>query len=99
MNWFEFLLWALAGSALALLFLIMQRWTVKKVHPDKVKGSKRLVIGGAVLRWILFSLLAMLALVYSYAATFIVFFAFMGTRMFLLFVINKRSFFESRTTT
>jgi hypothetical protein len=99
MKWLIYLLWASAGSALALLFLCMQRWTVARVHPDRAKHSKQLVIGGAILRWFLFSLLIFLALQHSFTAMFFGFAAFITTRTILLFGISRVSLFGSKETT
>ena len=88
MKWIQLMIWGFAGSGLAALSLAMQQWTVIKIQPDRVKSSKRLVIGGAILRWILFSLFIFLALRYSLAAMFLLFVTFMTTRMILLFSIS-----------
>ena len=85
MKWMGFLLWLFVGAALAAFFLLMQRWTVKRIQPSQLKQSKRLVIGGAILRWGLFSLISILALQQAIASMFIVFIAFMTTRLILVF--------------
>ncbi len=91
MNCMRLLVWALAGSSLAILFLLIQHWTVKLIQPQQLKRSKSLVIGGAILRWLLFSLLIILALQHTFVAMFVTFITFMITRTFLLFSISHFS--------
>lgn len=85
MKWMGYLLWLIVGAALAAFFLFMQRWTVKRIQPNQLKQSKRLVIGGAILRWFLFTLISILALYHTLTSMFIVFIAFMTTRLILVF--------------
>jgi hypothetical protein len=84
MNWIVLIFWAAAGFLLALVFLLMQLWSVNKINPDRKKQSKRLVIGGAILRWIAFSVLIIFALQQSFSTTLVAFIAFMITRTLLL---------------
>lgn len=91
--------WCGAGFALALFFLFMQQWTVNHISPDNQKQGKWLVIGGAVIRWISFSLLAILALQHSHAAVLAVFFTFMSARMLLLVLISRTFSAKPNTTT
>ena len=62
MTWVSFLAWGCAGAALAIFFLISQRWTVNRITPRQVKQAKWIVIGGAFIRWLIFALLIILAL-------------------------------------
>ena len=91
MNWIQLLIWTLAGSGLAALFLAMQLWTIRHLNPDRRKSSKRLVIGGTILRWLLFSILIFLALLQSFLIALVAFLAFMITRLFLVFSISQTS--------
>ena len=88
MKWIQLMIWAFAGSGLAAFSLAMQQWTVNKIHPDHVKTSKRLVIGGAILRWLLFSFLIFLAFQNSLAAMLSFSITFITTRMILLFSLS-----------
>ena len=99
MNWMFLLLWGFGGCALSVLFLGMQHWTVRRIKPQQVKKSKRLVIGGAVIRWILFSLMIILALQDSLAAMFVVFITFMVARLLLVFTISQKSLSLPEKTT
>jgi len=94
-----FISWCGAGFALALLFLIMQRWTVNHISPDKLKQGKWLAIGGAMIRWISFSLLVILALQQSHLAALVVFFTFMTSRMLLLMIITRSFTAKPNSTT
>ena len=89
MNWIALLLWGLGGCALSAIFLLMQHWSVWRISPEDVKRSKRLVIGGAILRWFLFSLLIIFALKHSFAAMFVVFITFMAARVIFLFSFSQ----------
>lgn len=91
MRWMGYLLWLMAGAALAVFFLLMQRWTVNRIQPNQVKRSKRLVIGGAILRWFLFTLISLLALQHALSSMFIVFIAFMTTLLILVFSTTQVS--------
>lgn len=83
------LIWGVAGCLLAVLFLLIQQWTIRRIDPQQVKRSKGLVIGGTVLRWFLFSLLIFFTLRNTYTATFITFITFMITRTLLLFLVSR----------
>jgi len=51
------LLWITLGAGTAFIVLKSQWWSVIVIHPDKVRSSKRLVVGGAIIRWILISII------------------------------------------
>jgi hypothetical protein len=84
MKIFLHIIWALTGTGLAFLFLIMQRWTAMIINPEHPHRSQLLVIGGAFIRWILIFFVLMLALSYSLPAMFMAFSLFMITRLYLL---------------
>ncbi len=98
MKWMVLLFWALAGLFLAVVFLLMQRWTVNTIQPDRRKGSKRLVIGGAFLRWCLFSTMMIFALQNGLAAGLSAFFSFMTTRLILLYLVSRLPLPQSKET-
>ena len=89
MIWLSYLAWGIAGFALAILFLIMQRWTVNRITPTHVNQGKWLVIGGAVIRWLIFALLIILALRQAFTAALTVFISFLFTRMVILVSISQ----------
>jgi hypothetical protein len=84
MKIFLHIIWALTGTGLAYLFLIMQRWTAMIITPEHPRRSQWLVLGGAFIRWILIFFVLMLALSYSLTALFMAFCMFMITRLYLL---------------
>lgn len=90
MSVIEYPLWLLLGSGAALLFLGMQKWSVKYVTPEKPRASKFLVLGGAVLRWMMVALILMLALTRSPLAALIAFAAFMIARLVILAIWEKQ---------
>ena len=77
-------LWAVAGVGLALIFTKTQSWSVKLIHPERAKLSKGLIIGGAILRWMLIFLTFLFALTDSLTALLIVFIVFMSSRVLIL---------------
>jgi hypothetical protein len=77
--------WLIFGLILAYLFLLTQRWSVRIISPHKPKLSKLLIIGGAVLRWVLIFLALLWALSSSIMAMFLVFTVFMISRLIILF--------------
>jgi hypothetical protein len=78
-------LWLIFGASLAFIFLKTQSWSVKVITPNQPKLSKLLIIGGAVIRWVLVFLALMFALSFSLTALFLVFIVFMVTRLLILF--------------
>lgn len=77
-------LWMIAGIGLAFIFLKSQSWSVKFIHPEHVKLSKWLVVGGAFLRWALAFLVFLFALADSLMALLVVFCTFMLSRLIIL---------------
>lgn len=90
MTVFEWPLWILLGAGAALLFLSTQKWSVKQITPDKPAASMFLILGGAVLRWIMIALVLVLALMRSPVAALLVFAAFMIARLVILIIWEKQ---------
>ena len=80
-----YVFWLVFGIGLAFIFLKSQSWSVKKIHPLRPGLSKFLIIGGAVIRWIIVFLGLFWSLSFSLSAMFLVFTVFMIARLFLLF--------------
>ncbi len=81
--------WALIGSVLAVLFIKSQNWSVTRIDPDKQRFSMFIVLGGAVLRWLLFSLALILSLNHSIGSAIGLFTTFIFVRLIILFKSNK----------
>ncbi len=90
MTFLQWMLWILVGAATAYAFLKMQSWSVRLISPEKPAMSSSLVIGGAVLRWILIFLLLALALQQSILAALVLFGTFMIVRLILLFFLKTQ---------
>lgn len=84
MNILIYLVWAGVGAGLAFLYLMVQRWSAQLIHPAYPKLSKWLVVGGAVIRWIVVFSILLIALSVSIIAMLIVFLAFMTARLLIL---------------
>lgn len=82
-------LWAIIGIGLAFLFLKTQRWSVFAIHPSKPKTSKWLIIGGAVIRWVIIGLIFFAVGSFSIMALLVVFFSFLISRLLILDVWQK----------
>lgn len=91
MNLLMYLIWSLIGSGLAFLFLISQRWSVEKINPDRHRFSTSLVVGGAILRWLVISIFFLLALSYHITALLTVFGTFMIFRLIILFMVSNKT--------
>ena len=85
MSVISYFIWILVGTGLAMLFLQSQYWSVKIIEPTRARQSKWIILGGAVLRWVVVFLVLMVALSYSYTALLVVFVAFLITRMIVVF--------------
>ena len=83
-------LWIISGFGLALIFFLSQHWTVRVIDPDHIKLSKWLVIGGAFIRWTLFSLVFIAAISSSIGALLIVFVAFLLFRLLILYFWQRQ---------
>ncbi len=78
------LLWVLVGVISALLFLKSLEWSVGYIHPERRRKSIRLIIGGTLIRWALFSLVLVYSLLHSTLAGLIVFGTFLVLRFIFL---------------
>lgn len=78
------LLWVLVGVITALLFLKSLEWSVGFIHPARRRKSIRLIIGGTLIRWTLFSLVLGYSLLHSTLAGLIVFGTFLVVRLIFL---------------
>jgi len=90
MKIFYYLFWIPAGAGLAIAIFFTQYWSVKAVHPGKERLSKRLIIGGALLRLLLIGLIFFFALSSSIFELLIVFLSFMIVRLLILNNFAKR---------
>jgi len=84
MNILMYFLWAILGIGLAVLFIKTQSWSVSIINPKFPKFSKRIIILGAVVRWLTISLLLILSLDHSIFSMLILFFTFMITKFVIL---------------
>lgn len=80
--------WMISGAALAFLYLQSLVLSVKLINPENPKGSKWLIVGGSVIRWIIVFLSLALALSQSLIAMILTFCSFLTTRMIILFKWN-----------
>lgn len=85
MNIFIYFLWAIIGFGLAILFIKTQSWSVSIINPQYPKFSKRIIIGGAIIRWLIISLFLILTVNHSIIAMLILFFTFIITRLVILY--------------
>lgn len=77
-------LWSSLGFITAHLFIKGMAWSVALIHPNFPKRSKRLIVGGAIIRWLLIFFLLLLVLSVSIEGMFIVFISFMIARIYML---------------
>lgn len=84
MSLFIVVFWIIIGSLFAFLFLKLQLWSVMVIHPSKPRASKWLIVGGAVIRWLLISILFIVAGFYSLYALFLTFSSFIISRLIIL---------------
>jgi hypothetical protein len=82
-------LWAVIGAGMAFLILKSQWWSVQVIHPAEPQKSKRLIIGGAVIRWIIITIMFAAASNFSMLALFVVFISFMVSRLLILNLWEK----------
>jgi hypothetical protein len=78
------LLWILLGGLTAYVYLVFQRWSVNQINPQNQSRSIKLIIGGAILRWLMLFTILALSISHSYRAMFFVFISFMVARSFIL---------------
>jgi hypothetical protein len=84
MNILNFAFWIIVGALVAFILLKSQRWTAMVIHPANPRGSKWLVIGGAIIRWILVTLMFVTAITHSTIALFTSFASFLVARLLIL---------------
>ena len=82
-------LYVLVGAGMAFLILKSQWWSVFAIHPDRPKASKRLIIGGAIIRWLFIAIILIAAGTVSSMALFTVFISFMISRLLILSLWQK----------
>ncbi|HCU58164.1 MAG TPA: hypothetical protein DF984_08100 [Anaerolineaceae bacterium] len=86
MNLLSLVLWGLAGIALAFFSLKTQTWSVTRITPTHPGRSMALVVGGAILRWLITGAIFVLALSRSIQAMLSVFILFLITRTLFIFI-------------
>lgn len=82
------LFWVIIGAATALIYLKSQQWSVERINPMKKSWSIKLIVGGAILRWLFFFAVLILSISHSYKALLIVFVSFMLVRLLYLLKIQ-----------
>lgn len=83
-------LWIILGAGMAFIVLKSQWWSVMKIHPEKPRNSKWLIIGGTVIRLVFTAFIFIAVGFYSIYALLIVFSSFMVSRLLILFIWQKR---------
>lgn len=83
------LLWTIIGFISALIVFKTQQWSVLKLNPDKKSKSTILILGCALLRWVLIATILILASFQSVYAVLTFFVAFFSTRSLLLIMFAK----------
>lgn len=78
------LFWILLGVAIAGIYLKSQQWSVNRLDPQKASRSMRLIVGGAILRWVLITFAFVVSITHSYKALLFVVIAFMIVRFVFL---------------
>ena len=78
------LFWILIGAATAGVYLITQQWSVNHLDPQRASRSVRLIVGGAILRWVLISIVLVASILHSNQAILFVVVAFMIVRFSFL---------------
>ncbi len=86
MTFLSYLTWAGTGILLALILLKTQAWAVERITPQYPKLSVALVVGGAIIRWLLIGAVFIMALRQSIGALLMVFAAMLVTRTLFLFL-------------
>lgn len=79
-----YIFWILIGNFIAFIFFKSQQWSVSMINPDFPKLSKSLIVGGAILRWVIITVTLILALRFSLTAMLVTFFTFIVVRVFML---------------
>ncbi|MBG0783903.1 MAG: hypothetical protein H0S79_02255 [Anaerolineaceae bacterium] len=85
-NVLSIVLWGLTGIALAFFSLKTQAWSVALISPKHQGRSVALVVGGAILRWLITAAIFVLALSRSLLALLSVFILFIISRTLFIFL-------------
>lgn len=83
-----YLLWAIIGVAIAGFILVFQYLSVNIISSQKPSMSKGLILGGAVIRWVLIATILYFALSTSLGALLICFASLMLSQMLFLIIYN-----------
>jgi len=86
----QYLVWICAGAGIGIANFFTQYLSVKAIRPEKAKQSKRLILGGAVLRWSLVGYVFFISLSSSMIALLVVFFSFLVVRLVTLYTFAPR---------
>lgn len=78
------LIWVIVGAMTSIIYFQSQRWSVHQLNLHNPHKGLRLIIGGTILRWVLFTAVITVAATSSFTAMFIVFITFMIVRLFYL---------------
>jgi hypothetical protein len=89
------LLWTGIGAGLALIVLFSQHWSIRLIEPGKPMLSHTLIIGGAIIRWMIIAAFLMIALSNSMSTMLVAFSALMVFRLIFTFLWNH--FFLSKS--
>lgn len=84
MSFYFYILWVILGIGLAFLFIKTQQWSVSLINPQQPKFSRRIIIGGAIIRWLIIAILLLISLNQSLLSMLILFFTFMLARIAIL---------------
>lgn len=85
MSIFHHFFWVVLGIGLAVIFIKTQQWSVSVITPARPKLSKGLIIGGAIIRWLIITISLLITLNNSLLSMLILFFSFMLARMVIIF--------------
>lgn len=84
MNLIDGVFWALIGMITAIIILKSMEWSVMTIHPENPIKSISIIIGGALIRWTLFSTIFVIGLSHSTLSGFIVLGTFLLFRLIFL---------------
>ena len=76
--------WIIIGVLLAAIVLSFQRWSVNNIDPSRPRKSKQLIIGGAMIRWLLIAIIFIIAASQAFYSLLAVFISFMLSRVLIL---------------
>ena len=90
MSLYFYILWVILGIGLAIVFIKTQQWSVSLINPQFPKFSRRIIIGGAIVRWFIIAILLLISLNQSLLSMLILFFTFMLARIAILFRLQRQ---------